>query len=205
MLYTLPELPYDVAALEPHYMAKALELHHDKHHKAYVDGANKAIDGLAEARDSDDFSSLAGLEKALAFNVSGHMLHSLFWPSLSPDGGGDPGGELLEAVKETFGSVERLRAQLSSATTTVMGSGWGALQWEPVAGRLLVTQVYDHQSNIAQGALPIMAIDAWEHAFYLQHQTDKAGWVESFWKMVSWPEIERRFVEATQYRSPVAA
>lgn len=195
-LYTLPELPYDLAALEPHYSARALELHHAKHHQAYVDGANETIDKLAAARDDDDFSALGTLEKSLAFHVSGHLLHSVFWPSLSTDGGGSPEGELGGAIDEIFGSVERLKAQLSSATIGLQGSGWGALHWEPMAERLIVTQVYDHQSNVAQGSLPLLVIDGWEHAFYLDHQTDKAGWLDAFWAMVNWSEVADRFERA---------
>ena len=194
--YTLPDLPYELTALEPHYSARALELHHAKHHQAYVDGANKTIDALDKARDDDDFSALGALEKSLAFHVSGHLLHSVFWRTLSPDGGGAPEGELSDAIFEMFGSVERLKAQLSSATISLQGSGWGALHWEPMAERLIVTQVYDHQSNVAQSASPLLVIDGWEHAFYLDHQTDKASWLDAFWAMVNWPEVADRFALA---------
>ena len=140
-VYTLPDLPYDYSALEPHYSAKVLELHHDKHHAAYVAGLNTTIDKLAEARSSEDFGSIVGLQKNLAFNLSGHVLHSLFWQNLSPDGGGKPSGDLAAAIDEHFGSFEAFKSQLTQATTTVQGSGWGALAWEPLGQRLYVEQV----------------------------------------------------------------
>ena len=176
MTYTLPDLPYDYAALEPHYSAKMLELHHDKHHAAYVKGLNDTMDQLAEARDKGDFSSIVGLEKSHAFNLSGHVLHSLFWTNLSPDGGGKPQGDLAAAIDENFGSFDAFKGQLTSATSTVQGSGWGVLAWEPLGKRLYVEQVYDHQGNIGQGAavalfmLPILATVIVFQLWYLRRQ-----------------------------------
>ncbi|MDA8380147.1 MAG: superoxide dismutase [Actinomycetota bacterium] len=198
--YTLPELPYDPAALEPHYSAAIVELHHDKHHAAYVAGANATVDKLAAARDGDDFGSIVGLEKTLAFNVSGHVLHSVFWKNMSPDGGGSPDGELAAAVEESFGSADKLRSQLGQATTTVQGSGWGVLAWEPLAGRLVVEQVYDHQGNVGNGAVPLLAIDAWEHAYYLQYKNVRADWVKAFWQIVNWDDVAQRFAAARTLR-----
>jgi Fe-Mn family superoxide dismutase len=191
--YTLPDLPYDFGALEPHYSAEVLELHHDKHHAAYVTGANTALDKLATARQSDDWDTIVGLEKTLAFNVSGHVLHSLFWKNLSPDGGGKPEGELLAAIEEFFGDFEAFKAQLAAATTSVLGSGWGALAWEPVGQRLIVEQVYDHQGNIGNGSGPLLVIDAWEHAFYLQYKNVKADYVDAIWNIVNWRDVAERF------------
>ncbi len=200
MSYTLPELPYDPAALEPHYSAAIVELHHDKHHAAYVAGANATVDKLAAARDGDDFGSIVGLEKTLAFNVSGHVLHSVFWKNMSPDGGGSPDGELAAAVEESFGSADKLRSQLGQATTTVQGSGWGVLAWEPLAGRLVVEQVYDHQGNVGNGSVPLLAIDAWEHAYYLQYKNVRADWVKAFWQIVNWDDVAQRFAAARTLR-----
>jgi Fe-Mn family superoxide dismutase len=191
--YTLPELPYDHAALEPHIDARIMELHHGKHHAAYVAQANKALDNLAEARSSGDFALITKLSKDLAFNLSGHVLHSVFWSCMSPDGGGAPEGELAAAIDESFGSFADLQAQLGEATKSVPGSGWGALAWEPMAGRLIVEQVYDHQSNVGQGSDPILVIDAWEHAFYLQYLNDKAAWVDAFWEVADWTAAANRF------------
>jgi len=192
-LYELPELPYDYSALEPHYSAEVLELHHDKHHKAYVDGANTTFEKLGQARDSGDFGTINQLEKNMAFHLSGHVLHSLLWTNLSPDGGGEPEGELAAAVKESFGSYEAVRAQMSEAANNVQGSGWAALSWEPLGRRLIVEQVYDHQGNVGQGGPPLLALDMWEHAYYLQYKNVKKDWVEAFWNIVNWPDVANRF------------
>jgi Fe-Mn family superoxide dismutase len=191
--YTLPDLPYDYAALEPHVSARIMELHHDKHHATYVKGANTALEKLADARDSGDFALITKLSKDLAFNLSGHVLHSVFWTCMSPDGGGKPEGELAAAIDDSFGTFEDFKAQLSEATSTVQGSGWGALAWEPTARRLIIEQVYDHQSNIGQGSDPILVIDAWEHAFYLQYLNDKGAWVDAFWEVADWQGAAARF------------
>jgi superoxide dismutase, Fe-Mn family len=194
--YTLPDLPYDYAALEPHYSGQILELHHDKHHAAYVAGANTTLEKLAEARDKGEFGSIVGLEKTLAFNVSGHVLHSIFWKNLSPDGGDKPNGDLASAIDEHFGSFDGFQAQLTQATTTIQGSGWGVLAWEPLGQRLLVEQVYDHQGNVGNGSVPLLAFDAWEHAFYLQYKNVKADFVAALWKIVNWDDVGSRFAEA---------
>jgi len=194
--YTLPDLPYDYGALEPHYSAKVLELHHDKHHAAYVKGANEALEKLGQARDSDEFGTINQLQKNLAFNLSGHVLHSLFWQNLAPGGSDRPTGELGAAIDESFGSFDRLRNQMSQAALNVQGSGWGALTWEPLGQRLIVEQVYDHQSNVGQGAPPLLVLDMWEHAFYLQYLNVKADWVEAFWNIVNWPDVADRFTNA---------
>ncbi|MGO4751688.1 superoxide dismutase, partial [Streptomyces sp. 2MCAF27] len=163
--YALPDLPYDYAALEPAITGQILELHHAKHHAAYVKGANDTLEQLAEARDKEQFAGLVGLEKTLAFNLSGHVLHSIFWQNLSRDGGDRPDGALGDAIDEHLGGFEACRKQLTTATTTVQGSGWGVLAWEPLGRRLIVEQVYDHHGNVGQGAVPLLVFDAWEHAY----------------------------------------
>lgn len=200
MTYTLPDLPYDPAALEPHLSAEILELHHDKHHAAYVAGANKALEKLATAREKADFDAIVGMQKTLAFNVSGHVLHSIYWENMSPDGGDKPSGDLEAALLDNFGSFEGFKGQLTHATTTVQGSGWGALAWDPLGQRLYIEQVYDHQNNLGQGALPLLVIDAWEHAYYLQYKNVKADYVEAFWNIVNWPDVAARFAAARQVR-----
>jgi Fe-Mn family superoxide dismutase len=191
--YTLPDLRYDFGALEPHISGKIMELHHDKHHAGYVKGANDALDKLAEARTKEDFTRLGALEKSLAFNLSGHVLHSLFWQNLTPKGGGEPEGELARAIANDFGSFAKMKRQLTEAASTIMGSGWGALVWEPLAGKLLTTQIYDHQSNLAQGGVPILVLDAWEHAYYLQYQNKKTDFFEVVWKVWNWEDVADRF------------
>ena len=191
--YSLPDLPYDYGALEPHLSARILELHHDKHHQAYVDGANQVLGRLEAARASGDFGSINQLEKNLAFHLSGHILHSLFWKNLSPDGGEKPGGDLASAIDEYLGSFDQFRAQVTEAANNVQGSGWAALSWEPVGHRLIVEQVYDHQGNIGQGGPPLLVLDMWEHAYYLQYQNVKGDWVTAFWKVVNWEDVAQRF------------
>jgi len=194
--YTLPDLPYDYGALEPHYSGEIVELHHDKHHAAYVAGANTTLEKLAESREKGDFGTIVGLEKTLAFNVSGHVLHSIFWKNLSPDGGDKPDGDLGAALDEHFGSFDSFKAQLTQATTTIQGSGWGVLAWEPLGQRLLIEQVYDHQSSVGQGSVPLLVFDAWEHAFYLQYKNVKADFVAALWNIVNWADVASRFAQA---------
>jgi Fe-Mn family superoxide dismutase len=196
MPYTLPDLDYAYSALEPHYSATMLELHHDKHHAAYVSGLNTTLEELEKARAQDGYDALTGLEKKLAFNLSGHVLHSIFWKNLSPDGGGKPEGELAAALDDAFGSFDRFRRQLSEATITVQGSGWGTLAWEPLGGRLYVAQIYDHQDNIGQSSGPLLVLDAWEHAYYLQYQNRRADYVDAIWNVVNWADVAKRFERA---------
>lgn len=191
--YILPDLPYDYSALEPHVSGIVMELHHDKHHAAYVKGANDTLEKLEAARDAHDFERLAALERALAFHVSGHVLHSIFWQNLSPDGGGEPGGGLGRQIETDFGDFATFKEQLISTASTIMGSGWAALAWDPVSQRLLTTQIHDHQSQITQGGVPILVLDAWEHAYYLQYRNEKTKFFEAVWNLWNWEEIATRF------------
>lgn len=197
--YALPDLAYDYGALEPHVSGRILELHHGKHHKGYVEGANQVLERLEAARDADDLTQVASLEQALAFNVSGHVLHSLFWRNLSPDGGGEPRGELLETLTRDFGNFGAFRRQMTQTAATVMGSGWAALVWEPLGARLATLQFHDHQSNTIQGAVPLLVFDAWEHAWYLQYRNEKAKFFEALWNLVNWDDVAQRFAGARQF------
>jgi Fe-Mn family superoxide dismutase len=192
-VYTLPELTYDYGALEPHLSATLLELHHAKHHAAYVKGANTTLEKLANARQEDSFDTINQLQKNLAFHVSGHILHSVFWTNMSPEGGGKPEGDLAAVIDDSLGSFEGFKQQLSEAAVNVQGSGWGTLAWEPMAQRLVVEQVYDHQGNIGNGTVPLMVLDMWEHAYYLDYKNVKGDWVEAFWQIVAWPDVAKRF------------
>ena len=194
--YSLPDLPYDFAALEPHYSGQILELHHGKHHAAYVAGANTTLEKLEAARAANDFASIVGLEKTLAFNVAGHVMHSIFWQNMSADGGDKPVGDLASAIDENFGSFDAFKNQLSQATTLVQGSGWGALVWEPLSKKLLITQVYDHHANFTVGSMPLLVIDAWEHAYYLQYKNVRADFVNAFWNIINWENVATRFAAA---------
>jgi Fe-Mn family superoxide dismutase len=191
--YTLPNLSYDYGALEPHISGDIMRLHHDKHHRAYVTGANDALDGLAEARAKNDFSKIAALEHALAFNVSGHVLHTLFWSNLTPAGGGQPTGALADQITRDFGEFSRFRGEMIAAAMTTMGSGWAALMWEPISQRLLTAQIHDHQNAMTLGAVPILVLDAWEHAYYLQYGPEKKKFFEAVWNVWNWADAGRRF------------
>jgi len=194
--YTLPDLAYDYGALEPHLSAQIMELHHGRHHAAYVKGANLALERLSEARADEDFATLTMLQKDLAFHLSGHVLHSLFWTNLSPNGGGDPQGDLADELAATFGSIDAFRTQMTQAASTIQGSGWALAAWEPMAGRIVVQQVYDHQGNHGQGTIPLLAIDAWEHAYYLQYLNAKADFFDAVWHVVDWQDVAKRLAAA---------
>ena len=173
--------------------AKILELHHGKHHAAYVKNANAVLERLEEARKKEDFTGLAAFEKTLAFNLSGHVLHSIFWQNLKKQGGGEPQGALASAINRDLGGFQMFQRQMSEVAATIMGSGWAALVWEPIGQRLLITQIYDHQSNLAQSGVPLMVIDAWEHAYYLQYQNRKEEFFKAVWKLWNWKDIGARF------------
>ena len=196
--YTLPDLPYDYSELEPHISAKLMELHHTKHHATYVKNANSVLEQLDESRAKDDFARLAALERALAFNLSGHILHSIFWKNLVPKGDGAPHGDFAAAIDNDFAGFQRFRKQLTEVASSIMGSGWAALVWEPIGKRLLITQIYDHQSNLAQAGVPLMVVDAWEHAYYLQYENRKTEFFEAVWHLWSWEDISARYASALQ-------
>jgi superoxide dismutase, Fe-Mn family len=196
--YVLPDLPYDYGDLEPHISARIMELHHGKHHAAYVKNANAVLERLDEARRKEDFTSVAAFEKTLAFNLSGHVLHSIFWQNLVRKGGGEPQGRLAEAVNRDLGGFQMLHRQMSAVAGTIMGSSWAALIWEPIGQRPLITQIYDHQSNLAQSGVPLMVIDAWEHAYYLQYQNRKDEFFKEIWSLWNWTDITARFEAATR-------
>lgn len=194
--YVLPDLPYDYGALEPHISGEIMELHHDKHHRTYVEKANEALEKLVEAQKRDNFDQIASLERQLAFNVSGHILHSIFWQNLEPRGGGLPNGSLASAIDTDFGSFHAFQGQMVSAASTVMGSGWAALVWDPVLRRLSTTQIHDHQGEVMQAGVPLMVIDAWEHAYYLQYRTEKDRYFQALFNLWSWDDVQLRFERA---------
>lgn len=191
--YTLPELPYDYAALEPWISGQIMELHHDKHHAAYVTGANTALEKLAGARESGDFGAVNLHQKNLAFNLGGHVNHSVFWKNLSPEGGDKPEGELGAAIDDQFGSFDAFRGHFGAAATGIQGSGWAILAWDALGQRLIIEQLFDQQANIAIGTQPLLMLDMWEHAFYLQYKNVKAEYVKAFWNVVNWADVQARF------------
>lgn len=195
--YTLPDLPYDYSALEPHISGRTMQLHHDKHHQAYVTGANTALEQLEEARDKGDFANVNKLEKDLAFNLGGHLNHSVFWKNLSPDGGGKPEGELAAAIDEHFGSFEQFQAHFTATALGVQGSGWAILAWDPVGKKPVVFQLFDQQANAPLGVTPLLQLDVWEHAYYLDYQNVRADYVKAFWNIANWADVAERFAAAT--------
>ncbi|NCT90036.1 superoxide dismutase [Cellulomonas sp. APG4] len=194
--YTLPDLPYDYAALEPHISGRIMELHHDKHHAAYVTGANTALEKMAEARDKGDHGSVNLLEKNLAFNLGGHVNHTAFWQNLSPDGGDKPTGELAAAIDEFFGSFDAFQKQFTANAAGIQGSGWSILAWDSLGQKLATFQLYDQQGNIPLGIVPIVLLDMWEHAFYLDYVNVKADYIAAWWNIVNWADAEQRFQRA---------
>ncbi|HEX5334079.1 MAG TPA: superoxide dismutase [Cellulomonas sp.] len=194
--YTLPDLPYDYAALEPHISGRIMQLHHDKHHAAYVTGANTALAKLAEARESGNLDAVNLHEKNLAFNLGGHVNHSVFWANLSPDGGDKPIGELAAAIDEFFGSFEAFQKHFTAAAAGVQGSGWSILAWDSIGARLVVVQLYDQQSNIAMGLVPVVMLDVWEHAYYLDYLNVRADYIKAWWNIVNWADAAARFTRA---------
>src|SRR4051794_7721569 len=195
-VYRLPDLNYDYGALEPHISGQIMELHHDKHHAGYVKGANTALEKLAAARDADDYGAINKLQKDLAFNLSGHVLHSLFWQNLTPDGGGEPSGDVASQLDQDFGGFSRFKKHMIEAATTIQGSGWALACWDPASRRIIVQQVYDHQGNHGQGTLPLLAIDAWEHAYYLQYKNVKADFFDAIWNVFNWEDVAQKLKTA---------
>ena len=196
--YTLPELPYDYSALEPHISATIMELHHSKHHQTYVNGANTTLDLLAEAREKGDFANINRLQKDLAFNLGGHTNHSIFWTNLSPNGGDKPTGDLEAAIDDQFGSFDAFRGQFTAAALGVQGSGWAGLFWDSIGENLIIQQFFDQQGQIVAGTVPLLLLDVWEHAYYLDYKNVRADYVKAFWNIANWADAQERFEAARE-------
>ena len=197
-VYVLPELDYPYDALEPHISAEIMELHHSKHHQAYVDGANAALASLEAAREAGDMAAVNLYEKNLAFHLGGHSNHSVFWKNMSPNGGGEPTGALASAIDDSFGSLESFKKQFTAAAMGLQGSGWAVLAYDTISGRLVTFQLYDHQGNLPVGLVPLLMLDMWEHAFYLDYKNVKAKYVDAWWNVVNWDDVARRFEAAKE-------
>lgn len=195
--YVLPKLPYAADALEPLYDRQTVEIHHDKHHAAYVKGLNTAMEKLQDARQKKDFSAIRSLCDAVAFNGSGHMLHTLFWHSMKPGGGTMP-ADMDRALTEDFGSSQAAQEQLATASKEVQGSGWAVLAFEPTAQKMLILQAEKHQNLTVWGVVPLLVCDVWEHAYYLKFQNNRAGWVDNFMKLANWEFALGRLMAAKQ-------
>jgi Fe-Mn family superoxide dismutase len=200
MPFEVPPLPYDYAALEPTIDEATMKLHHDKHHQAYVDNANKALEGTdLEGKPVDDvlasLDSLPEDKKAMARNnVGGHANHSLFWEIMSPDGGGSPDGDLAAAIDEAFGGLDELKAQVNDAGVKRFGSGWTWLVHDGTG--LAVMSTPNQDSPVMEGKTPLLGIDVWEHAYYLNYQNRRPDYLAAWWDVVNWSEVARRYDEA---------
>ena len=194
--YSLPELPYDYAALQPVISEEQLKLHHLKHHQAYVTGANVLYERLDKARKENADLDMKATLKELSFHIGGYELHNLFWKNLAPagkGGGGQPKGALAAAIKAEFGSFDRFKKEFTQAATSVEGSGWAALIYCKRCDRLLIMQIEKHNANVFPGFAIIMVLDVWEHAYYVDYKNDRAKFVEGFWKIANWDAIGKRF------------
>lgn len=194
--YSLPQLPYEYNALEPLYDQQTLKIHHTKHHAGYVTKLNAAISKLEQLHESGDYEAIQSVSNALAFNGSGHVLHTLFWHSIKPGGNNEKLPHELEiAFDENFGSAKDAQAHFSAATKAVEGSGWGVLAFEPISQKLLVLQCEKHQNLTIWGVVPLLVCDVWEHAYYLKYQNDRSQWVDAFMKLANWDFAADRLAE----------
>jgi Fe-Mn family superoxide dismutase len=193
--YTLPALPYAYNALEPYISQQIMTLHHDKHHNAYVTGANAALDKLEKARAGQLQIDVRGVLRDLSFNIDGHKLHSIFWQNMAPagKGGGSPGGKLADKIVADFGSVDKFKQQFSDAAKAVEGSGWALLLYDNEIDALVLTQV-EKQNFMHLAELPVLlGLDVWEHAYYLQYLNDRGKYVDAWWNVVNWDDAGKRF------------
>ncbi|WP_409289053.1 superoxide dismutase [Peribacillus sp. SCS-37] len=196
--HTLPPLTYPYNSLEPAIAEEIMRLHHDKHHKAYVDGLNKAEAMMEKARGTGDFSLIKHWEKEAAFHGSGHYLHTIFWEVMNPRGGGRPKGSLLRQIEKDFGSFETFQKHFSEAAKAVEGVGWALLVWAARPRRLEILQSEFHMNLTQWDTIPILVLDVWEHAYYLQYKNNRASYVDNWWSVVYWPNAENRFAAAKQ-------
>jgi Fe-Mn family superoxide dismutase len=199
--YVLPDLSYAYDALEPHIDAQTMELHHSRHHQAYVNGLNNALAKLAEARDSDDFSLVKHWSRESAFHGGGHFLHAMFWEVMSPNGGGEPADRTLRnAINDSFGSFDGFKRHFKAASGAVEGSGWGIMSYEPNSGKLVIHQA-ERQSDLTLWATqPLLMVDVWEHAYYLRYQNRRGEYVDNFMEVVNWEKVAAMYDAAASGR-----
>ncbi len=202
--HQLPPLPYPYNALEPVISSTLLQLHHDRHHKSYVEGLNKAELKLVKARQNRDFSLVKHWERELAFHGSGHILHSIFWTVMAPVGtGGEPQTNTLNMINAYFGSFPAFREQFSKAAADVEASGWAILIWHPTWRHMEILTAEKHQNLTQWGGIPLLVLDVWEHAYYLDYQYRRADYIEEWWKLINWTEVENRLLWALQAQIPL--
>ncbi len=202
--HMLPPLPYQYNALEPVISSATLHFHHDIHHKTYVNDLNKAELKLVEARTNKDFDLIKYWENELAFNGSGHILHSIFWTVMSPIGrGGQPGPQTLNQIYKYLGNFSTFKDQFTNAAIKVEGSGWAILTWQPTWQRIEVLQAEKHQNLTQWSGIPILVLDVWEHAYYLDYQNRRKDYVDAWWQLVNWFEVEKRLACAMNCGMPL--
>jgi len=192
--FSLPKLSYDYNALEPYISETQLKLHHDKHHQAYVNGANADFEKLDKARKENAEVDMKALLKELSFNVGGHLLHSIFWENMAPSGkggGGQPSGKLAEMIIKEFGSFDQFKKEFTKAAATTEGSGWAALVVHPCIDRPLIVQIEKHNVNLYPAFQILMVLDVWEHAYYVDYKNERPKFIEAFWNIVNWDRVSK--------------
>lgn len=198
--HTLPPLPYDYDALEPVISEEIMRLHHQEHHQSYVDGLNEAELEMQTARETNNFDLIRHWEREAAFNGAGHYLHTMFWRNMCPDGGGEPTGKLRTYIDRDFGSYDAFKAHFTEAANEVQGVGWAILVWSPRSRRLEILQAEFHHLLSQWDAIPLLGLDVWEHAYYLQYKNDRETYVDNFWTIVNWPNVSERFEKARKLK-----
>lgn len=202
--HILPPLPYPPNALEPIIWEKTVHIHHDKHHKSYVDGLNQAELQLVEARQNNDYEFIKYLEREIAFNGSGHILHSIYWTVMtSPNLGGEPYYYTMQEIIKAFGNFSAFKEQFKKAASKVEASGWAVLAWNPAWNRLVILSAEKHQNLTQWGSIPILVVDLWEHAYYLDYQNKRTDYISAWWELINWHEVERRLFLAMQGQLPL--
>ena len=192
--FTLPKLPYDYNALAPYISEQQLKLHHDKHHQAYVNGANTIFEKIDKARTENADVDMKAMLKELSFHVGGHILHSAFWENMAPagkGGGGQPGGAVADMINMSFGSFERFKKEFTMAASGVEGSGWAALAVHPCIARPLIMQIEKHNVNVYPTFNILMVLDVWEHAYYLDYKNERPKFIEAFWNVINWEKVNK--------------
>lgn len=195
-LYTLPELPYGYKDLSPYISEEQLKIHHQKHHQAYVNGANSLLEKMDKSRKENADLDMKSTLKELSFHLGGNKLHSIFWQNMAPSGkggGGEPSGKLAELLLSEFGGFARFKKEFSQAAISCEGSGWAALTYCKSSNRLDIIQIEKHNVNFPSGQPVLMVLDVWEHAYYLDYKNDRAKFVENFWNIVNWNAVNQSF------------
>lgn len=197
-MYSLPKLPYDYKALEPAISEAQLTIHHQKHHQAYVNGANADLEKMDKAHGGGTDLDMKSLAKDLSWNIGGHIMHSLFWENMAPagkGGGGAPKGPFADAIAAEFGSFERFRKEFAQTASSVEGSGWAALTFCKKTRRPIIMQVEKHNTNVYPSYRILMVLDVFEHAYYIDYRNDRAKFIENFWTIVNWEKVGERFTK----------